>query len=89
MIYELSGPEVLTGEEVAAVFGSVLGQEVLFREMSVEQMAKFMPIEFAQMRKHTVEDKSLVPFSNHVAQITGQSGTTFLNFVRSHLEYFD
>jgi hypothetical protein len=86
--YQISGPEILNGDQVAAVLSKVLGQEVKFHAMPREKIAQVMPAAVAEIYYCQLEKPNVTPLSDDVKNLTG-SNTCLEDFVRSHASEFD
>lgn len=87
--YEMNGPEILSGEDIANVFSKVLGRPIEYKLVPKEALRNVMPEAVAQIYEYMVDaGKEAVPFTQDVQILTGQNGT-FEQFVRDHLEMFN
>lgn len=86
--YEMSGPEVQGGAEFAAVLSSVLGRDVTYTPVPVEDAVKLAPLYMAQLMRY-LDDQgaAAVPASTHIKDLTG-SVTSFEQFVTAHKDAF-
>lgn len=85
--YEMSGPEILSAQEIADTFSRVLGREIKWVELKREDISK-MPPPLAEAFLHTLEKgRNAVPFTDDVKLLTGQHGT-FEQFLRDHINEF-
>lgn len=86
--YEMNGPEIIGGDDMAATLSKVLGKEIKYVELPKESL-KHMPEGVAQILQHMIDNgKTAVPFKDDVKRLTGQNGT-FEQFIRDHKSYFD
>jgi len=82
--YELSGPEVLTGDHMAQVFSKVLGRQIKYNEMSMDDFRKYSSPYITEIFEYMHENgKNAVPFTQDVKNITGEH-TTLEEFVIRH-----
>lgn len=73
--YEMSGPEVITMEDVANMCSKVLGKEVLYTPVPVEKIPNMPPF-LEQLLVYMVDSgASAVPLSTHVADLCGRART--------------
>lgn len=87
--YEMNGPEVLTGEDLARIAGKVLGKQLGYAETPREVLRKVMPEAIAQLFEYMVDNgKEASPFTQDVKNLTGQNGT-LEQFLREHKAFFD
>jgi uncharacterized protein YbjT (DUF2867 family) len=86
--YEISGPVNLNPQDIANIFGKVLGKEIKYNEMTKEMVLKFMPPAFAKFTICLIEKPGAVPLSDDVKNLTGQN-SDFESFVRNHMSAFN
>ncbi len=86
--YEMSGPELLTPQDVAAVLTKVLNKNVEWSDLP-PQAVESMPKYFAEIIDHfkKYREKS-IPFSQDVQKLVGRNGT-YEEFLRKHLDAFN
>lgn len=91
----LTGPQSLTNAELLAVVGEVLGRDLFYREIPVEQVrerfvAIGFPAEFGTaytaLLAETVDRPA--PVSDEVQRILGRPAQTFAEWVGHHREAF-
>jgi NAD(P)H dehydrogenase (quinone) len=86
--YEMNGPEMLTSEQMAAVFSKVLKKDIKYREMPADFVQKFPPA-LAQVYEHMIlSGTNAAPFTDHVKKLTNDNAITLEQFIQDHLEYF-
>jgi uncharacterized protein YbjT (DUF2867 family) len=86
--YEMSGPELLTGEQVTQTLSKVLGKELKYVEMPRQALAHF-PKPLADLMNYVLDEgKSAVPFGDDVRKLTGQAHT-LEQFFRDHKNSFN
>jgi len=79
--YEISGPEILTGDYIAQVFSNVLGRQIKYNEMSMDDFRKFSSPYVIEIFEYLQENgKNAAPFTQDVKNITGEH-TTLEEFV--------
>jgi (4-alkanoyl-5-oxo-2,5-dihydrofuran-3-yl)methyl phosphate reductase len=77
-VYEISGPEMLTGRDVAAVLGTVLGKEVVYEAVGADEFLAPMPPFLRPLMAYMVrEGKGAVPLSGDVEAVTGVPAVSF------------
>ncbi len=93
--YDLTGPSLMTMDEVAATFSSVLGREIRYVEQPLEEfgnyLGQFLPAwrvnavceEFEAIAKGSVDHTT-----DTVKQILGRDPTSVEQFIRDHLGVF-
>ena len=87
--YEMNGPELLSGEDVARVLGKVLGKQIEYRETPKEVAKKFMPEAVSQIFEFMIDHgKQAVPFTQDVKNLTGQN-STLETFLSEHKSFFN
>ncbi|OEU91361.1 hypothetical protein AN216_25315 [Streptomyces oceani] len=96
--YVITGPEVLTYDEVAARIGTLLdgGRRIRHVRLSPVELARHMtasgvPPEFARMLAEVEEQIAAgveERVTSTVAEVTGHPARTFRDFVRGHRERF-
>ncbi len=85
--YEMNGPEILTGKEMAEILSKVLEKPIKFIELP-NDATKHYPPPFAQLLDYMIEKgKDALPFTQDVKNLTGQNGS-FEQFVRDHKAEF-
>ncbi len=78
--YEMNGPVELRGEEIAKIFSNVLGREIKFSPLNLEDAKSKMPLALIQIYDYMIENKDHpLPFNDDVKKLTGQ---------HTHLEQF-
>lgn len=88
--YEMNGPELLTGEDIARIMGKVLGKTIKYNELPRDMLRKLMPLPIAEIGEYMADNgKSAVPFTQDVKNLTGQSGTTLETFLNEHKSFFN
>lgn len=86
-LYEMNGPEILSGEDLARIFSKVLGQEIKHIKLPRDAL-KQMPPPIAQIWEYCLNvGRTAVPFTDDVRKLTGQN-ITFEKFVQDHKEMF-
>ena len=87
--YEMNGPEMLSGEDIAKIIGKVLGKDIKYRETPRDMLRKFMPEFLSQLFEYMVDNgKQAVPFTQDVKNLTGQNGT-LEKFLIEHKSFFN
>jgi uncharacterized protein YbjT (DUF2867 family) len=87
MHYEMSGPEMLSFEDVAWRLSELLGREIKYVEQPRE-IVKHMPKPVADLMNYVLDEgKTAVPFSDHVKKLTGKAHTLD-QFLRDHINSF-
>ncbi len=86
--YEISGPENLTCDQIAKIFTKVLGREIKYNELPIEQFKKHAPPYVVEIMAYMHENgENAVPFTQDVQDITGQH-TSFEQFLLDHKSSF-
>jgi uncharacterized protein YbjT (DUF2867 family) len=86
--YEMSGPELLSSEQVAHTLSKVLGRELKYVEQP-RQGLTYAPKPIADLMTYVLDEgKTAVPFSDHVRKLTGQAHT-LEQFFRDHISSFN
>lgn len=95
--YLLTGPEVLSYGDVADTYSRVLGREVRWQEVTLEQardsmreagMPDELAVGFPEVMGRYREGGVARSVSPWVEELTGRAPRTFENFVREHREAF-
>lgn len=87
--YQMNGPEMLTGEDIARVLSKQLGKPIQYQETPKDMLRKFMPEAIAQIFDYMIENgKEAVPFTQDVKNLTGQNAS-FEQFIRDHKDFFN
>ena len=85
--YEMNGPELLGGQEIADTFSKVLGRKIQWVKLTDEQIQK-MPEHMVQFNEHAqLTGKKATPYTDDVKMLTGEWGT-LEQFIRDHLNDF-
>jgi len=85
--YEMNGPEVLTGDQMAKTLSSVLGKEIKYTELPKDAWKAF-PAAIVEIFEYVSEKgQNAIPFTQDVKNLTGQNGS-FEQFVRDHQDSF-
>jgi uncharacterized protein YbjT (DUF2867 family) len=83
-VYDMNGPELLSGEETAKVFSKVLGREIKFQEVDLHNLPPHIREVYEFMEKG---GKGAMPFKDDVKRLTGQNGT-LEDFLTRHISHF-
>lgn len=93
--YDLTGPELMTMDEVAAAFSTVLGREIRYVEQPLQEfgdfLRQFLPTwrvdavceEFEAIAKGSVDHTT-----DNVKKILGREATSVEQFIRDHIAVF-
>jgi len=97
--YEITGPEAITFGEIAARMSKILGREIKYEDMEVEEFGKLL-IEYAGYSRDTIEIDILCHFralrrgdadlvTHTFEQLTGKRPTSIDEFIEANRSQFE
>jgi NAD(P)H dehydrogenase (quinone) len=93
--YDLTGPELMTMDEVAATFSNVLGREIRYVEQPLEEfrtyLSQFLPpwrVNAVCEEFEAIANGSVDHTTDNVSSILGREATSVGQFIRDHLAIF-
>lgn len=88
-VYEMSGPEMLSGADIAACFSSVLGRAVTYVPVAVDDAVKDAPVYVQELMRYLdARGEAAVPMSSDVKDLTS-SVTSLKQFVEANKAAFE
>jgi uncharacterized protein YbjT (DUF2867 family) len=93
-IYQLFGPELLSYTEIAKIISKTLGKDILYEQVSVQEMSDSIGLgSYDHFKNHvanTQSDNIFGPpnFNNTIEEITGIRPMTFADFIEKNRPAF-
>lgn len=87
-VYDVSGEERLTGEQIAQRIAQATNTSVAFNARSVDEQCAHLPPFLQELVRFLAATPDAVPLSSHVRDVTGTPAATFETFVRDHRSMF-
>ena len=93
-VYQLFGPEVLSYTELGEIVGQTLGKDIVYEQVSVQEMADFIGIgSYDYFKDHVGKTESdhifgLPNFNNKIEELTGTPPISFAEFIKKNSSAF-
>jgi uncharacterized protein YbjT (DUF2867 family) len=92
--YQLFGPDMLSYMEIGTIIGRVLGKDITYEQVSIQEMADSIGLgDYDYFKKHVANTQSdnifgAPNFNNKIEEITGMPPMTFANFIEKNRAAF-
>jgi uncharacterized protein YbjT (DUF2867 family) len=93
-IYQLFGPEMLSYTEIAKIISKILGKDILYEQVSVQEMSDSIGLgSYDHFKNHVANTQSdnifgTPNFNNTIEEITGMRPMTFADFIEKNRPAF-
>lgn len=88
-VFEISGPERFWMRDAVRTVAEVVGRELRFVELSIEEVTEVLPPFMAELFKYLVErGEEAVPLSKDVELVTGKPAVSLREWVSEHKDQF-
>lgn len=93
-VYQLFGPEMLSYTEIGKIISKVLGKDIVYEQVSVQEMADSIGLgSYDHFKDHVANTQAdnifgVPNFNNKIEEITGMPPITFADFINKNREAF-
>lgn len=87
-VYEISGPEDSSMDDIVRVFAAVLERPITFKRIDVEQAVSNMPLYLKELFTYLAEGGK-IPFSTDVKLVTGKDAVSLKEWVEENKKAFE